>query len=194
MTNPARNLVFILILSALAPAFAAAAPVSPRAELKQLVAELQTSPDNRALREKIIKLALTLKPAPAVPEEAERRMARGAAAIEGASSAEGFADAVAEFKLTVNAAPWLAAGYFNLAAAQEKAGRPAEALMSLKLYLLAAPDAKDAEAVRAKVYKLEYAAEKAAKGASPEAQRSKAERESGQGSFSRGAALQGREG
>ena len=169
MINWKGSFVLSLSLFALAPAFAAAAPVSPRAELKQLVAELQTSPDNRALREKIIKLALTLKPAPAVPEEAERRMARGEVAVERAKDAEGFRAAAAEFQAAADAAPWLAGAYFNLAVAQEKATRYADAIRSFKLYLLAAPAAKDADAVKKKIYKLEFSLEDVAKAASPEA-------------------------
>jgi len=45
---------------------------SPREQLKQMVEQLQQSPSDNALREKIIKLAQELRPAPAVPEEARR--------------------------------------------------------------------------------------------------------------------------
>src|SRR3989338_10320467 len=56
---------------------------SPREQLKRMVEQLQTRPNDDALREQIIKLAQTLKPAPAVPEEAERHMAYGTAAFTG---------------------------------------------------------------------------------------------------------------
>lgn len=46
-------------------------------QLKQYVAELQKNPGDQELRENIITLALELKPPPAIPEEAERRLARG---------------------------------------------------------------------------------------------------------------------
>ena len=40
---------------------------SPREQLQQYVSELQKKPDDQALREKIIKLAVTLEPKPAIP-------------------------------------------------------------------------------------------------------------------------------
>ncbi len=39
---------------------------SPASQLKQSIAELQKSPGDQALRERIIKLALTLDPKPAL--------------------------------------------------------------------------------------------------------------------------------
>lgn len=113
-------------------------------------------------REKAIDAALAAARPPAVPEEAKRRLARGEAAIEAAEDAEGYRRAAVEFEAACDAAPWLAAAYYNLAVAQEKAGEPAAAAQSLALYLRAAPGAKDAEAVRKKLYKLEFAAEQAA--------------------------------
>ena len=43
---------------------------TPREQLNQMVQQLQQNPTDNALREKIIALAQTIKPAPAVPEEA----------------------------------------------------------------------------------------------------------------------------
>jgi hypothetical protein len=76
--------------------------------------------------------------------------------------------AAAEFAAACDAAPWAAGPYFNLGLAQEKAGRPADAMASFKRYLLAAPDAKDAAEVRKRVYKLEFAAEEGARKAAEE--------------------------
>ena len=50
---------------------------SPREQLTQMVEQLQKTPSDNALREKIIKLAREVKPAPAVPEEANRAFVRG---------------------------------------------------------------------------------------------------------------------
>jgi hypothetical protein len=41
---------------------------SPREQLQQMVEQLQKTPGDHALREKIIKLAPTLKPPPALPD------------------------------------------------------------------------------------------------------------------------------
>jgi hypothetical protein len=43
--------------------------MSPREQLRQYVAQLQINQNNQDLREKIIKLALTIQPAPAIPDE-----------------------------------------------------------------------------------------------------------------------------
>jgi len=141
---------------------------NPGETLTQYIADLQQNPDDTALREKIIKLALTLDPAPTVPEEAKRFMARGIAAIKSAHESGDFADAVAEFQKAALAAPWLANVYNNLGIAQDKAGQYAEAISSLRLYLLAAPAAEDTDAVKSLIYEIEYREEKAAQQSSEE--------------------------
>ena len=116
-------------------------------ELKQLVVDLQSSPDDHALREKIIKLVRELKPRPAAPEEAKRRMARGKAAFKAAANAADYADAAAEFEKAALAAPWLGDAYYNLAIAQDV---PANASM----LLIANPqvDLQPAEVTKIKQY------------------------------------------
>lgn len=49
---------------------------SPREQLQQYVAELQKNPSDDALREKIIKLVVSLDPRPTIPEEARRHFIR----------------------------------------------------------------------------------------------------------------------
>lgn len=121
------------------------------------------SEDAQRLREKIIAIAQKLNPPPAIPKEAKKYMTRGEAAVELAQDEAGFGKAAGEFSRAVRLAPWLAQGYFNLGLVQEKAGNYTEAIRSLKLYLLAAPDASDAEAVEAQIVKLEYKMEEAPK-------------------------------
>ena len=132
---------------------------SPREQLTQLVTQLQATPSDNALRERIIKLAQTIRPAPAVPEEAERRLGRGQAAFETAKEPIDFDKAIAEFTAASNEAPWLAAPYYNLGVAQEKAKKYREAMGSFRLYLLASPGAPDASEIKQRVFKLEYLAE-----------------------------------
>lgn len=126
---------------------------SPREQLKQMVEQLQKSPNDNALREKIIKLAQELKPAPAVPEEAERRMVRGTAAFKGAKSVADYRDAAKEFELATLAAPWYGDAYFNLGVAQDKAENYEAALRSLKLAQLASSEVKE---IKALIYEVEY--------------------------------------
>ncbi len=155
MTRPL--LIAAIVFSLLSPGFAAQAKktgTSPDT-LKQYTDDLKKNPSDKALREKIIKLALGMKPAPSIPEDAERSVVRGAAFFQKASDNNGYKKAIAEFEAATNAAPWLAVAYYNLGVAQEKAGLYPEAIQSLKFYLMAAPDAKNARDVRNKIYALE---------------------------------------
>ncbi len=117
-----------------------------------------TEPDQR-LREKIIALALAMDPPPAVPEEAVRHANRGQAFIRRAKDKQEFGLAASEFEQAVTSAPWWAVGYFNLGLVQEKVDDFEGAIRSLKLYLRAAPKAKDAGAVKKKLDDLEVAKE-----------------------------------
>jgi len=135
-----------------------------RQALNHYVAAIQSATEGGSkdleLREKIIKLAQTIQPSPAVSEEAERHMSRGRAAVEMASKPEDFQDAIKEFRKALVLAPWLGDAYYNLGVIQEKAGYYKDAIRSFKLYLLAAPSAADVREVRQRIYGLEYKAEK----------------------------------
>ncbi len=135
-------------------------------QLNQYLLELQKNPNDTALREKIISHAQTMNPAPRIPEAAERYMARGKAAFETAKSDEDYTSAIAEFKKAVNSAPWLAVGYYNLGLAQEKAGQLYAAMEDFKFYLLADPSTRDAQAVKNRIYGLEYKLEQKEKASS----------------------------
>lgn len=130
---------------------------TPREQLKQMVEQLQKNPADNALRERIIKLAQEIKPAPAVPEEAERRMMRGTAALEGVKSVADYQNAAKEFEQATLAAPWYGDAYFNLGVAQDKAENYEAALRSLKLALLASPNDKE---IKALIFKVEYRKER----------------------------------
>ena len=150
--------IVAIVLLLVASGFAAPAKkgASPD-ELKQYIEDLKKNPGDKALREKIIRM--TIKSAPAVPEEAERNMARGTAFAQKAGDNAGYNKAISEFEAAANAAPWLSLAYFNLGVMQEKAGHFNEAIQSLKFYLLSNPDAKNARDVKNKIYALEADAE-----------------------------------
>jgi tetratricopeptide (TPR) repeat protein len=154
-------MLLVLIVSLTTPGFAAQATKksSMSDELKQHIDALKENPADKSLREKIIKLAVKMKRAPALPEEAERNMARGTAFAQKAMDNTGYQKAIAEFEAAANSAPWLALAYFNMGVMQEKAGLFNEAIDSLKFYLMAAPDAKNARDVKNKIYALEVDAE-----------------------------------
>ncbi len=138
-----------------------------REALTYYVAALQStsqgSDADRRLREKMISLAQRIQPPPAVPEEAQRFAVRGGTAIREAKNVSDLQEAITEFTKALRIAPWWPDAYFNLGVAQEKAGQLNEAVRSLKLYLLAAPNAQDARKVQDQIYSIEYRQEKAAK-------------------------------
>ncbi len=157
---------FLLILFvALCLALSAEAAPTPKKssaspeELQHTIEQLRKNPGDKALREKVIKLGAAMKPAPTVPEDAERHMARGTAFAQKASDNAGYRKAIAEFEAATNSAPWLALAYYNLGVVQEKAGLFNEAIQSLNFYLKAAPDAKNTREVKNKIYALEADAE-----------------------------------
>jgi tetratricopeptide (TPR) repeat protein len=165
--------VFVLVLMCTPVAQAQ----SPQETLNQYISDLQNNPNDNALREKIINQVKMMRQKPAIPEEAERFMARGAAAIKNAKNPDDFKDAVDEFEKATLAAPWLASAYYNLGIARDKAGMYADAIKSLNLYLLANPDAADVKAVKNLIYEIEYKQEKAARESSPEAMAAKKQNE-----------------
>lgn len=152
----------LILLVGVSPAFAQDSS-SPREQLKQYVAELQKSPGDQVLREKIIKLGLTLDPKPAAPYEVDELAGRAKYAIEHATSAADYVAAAEAFGKASLLAPWVPEYYFNEGISYEKAQRLDDAIKSFQWYLVAAPDAQDAKAVRERVGGLKFAAEKAAR-------------------------------
>jgi len=142
---------------------------TPQETLSQYISDLQKNPDDNALREKIIKLAQEMKPVPKVPNEVDELVGKATYAVKNAKSEADFSDAVDAYQKVLLIAPWVPEYYYNLGAVQEKAGKFKEAVVSLELYLLAVPDAKDAKEVREHIGGLKYAARKATKESSPEA-------------------------
>jgi len=128
------------------------------------------------LEKEIIELVLKLDPRPAIPEEAERRMARGKTALKVAQNSSDYESAAKEFLEAINQAPWWADAHYNLAVVREKQNEYQKAIDSFKTYLLAAPAASDAKEVKAKIYELEYLMEKIDKAKSEEEREREARR------------------
>lgn len=163
MKYQASRIVSAIVVLLLGLSVSISQAQSPQQTLNQYVADLQKAPNDYTLREKIIKHVQSMRPAPAVPEEAKRHLARGKAALRGAKEARDFQDAAEEFKKALLHAPWLAEAYYNLGVIQDKAGHYDDAMKNLRFYLIAAPKAPDAEKVKELVYEIEYRKEKAAK-------------------------------
>jgi tetratricopeptide (TPR) repeat protein len=145
----------------LLPSAPASSATTPREDLKAVVAQIQAKPGDRALREKAIALARALKPAPKVPEEAERKFVMGGTFQKEAKSAEDSGSAISAFQDALKIAPWWGDAYYNLSVSLESAGRFAEAKDALELYLLTKP--KDAADAKRRLYALEARQEMAGK-------------------------------
>ena len=161
-------LLFSLVLCG-SPCLSNAQSQTSQETLDQYVVDIQKTPEDNALREKIIKLAQGMKPLPAIPAEAEKFSDRAEYAAKTAKTETDFADAAKEYEKALLIAPWIADYYFNLAVMQEKANQPQKAANSFTLYLSAEPDSKDSREVRKRIAGLEYAAERAAKESMPKA-------------------------
>lgn len=133
---------------------------NPRELFGQLIEQLKNKPNEESTRQQIITLAQDIKPAPAIPEEAEKFEGRAQYAFRAAKSETEYLDAAHEYLKAIEVAPWVAHYYFNLCQILEKANRPAEAARACKLYLVAAPQADDASSVRQQLAGLEYALER----------------------------------
>ena len=107
---------------------------------------------------RIISLYHKLDPAPVIPEEARKHAVFAATATKVAKDNSGYDQAIKEYYAVMHQAPWWADPYFNLALVLEKRGRFSEAVKVLRLYLLASPNAPDANTVQTKIYELEYKA------------------------------------
>lgn len=163
---------FLLFCSVLVVTLAAqdSTTAGPRDQIQQLTTQLQQSPGDQALRERIIALVLTLNPKPATPDAVT--MSEGAAeyAFKNAKTTADYSDAAKQYEKALLLAPWLADDYFNCGVAHEKAGENKEAIRSFNLYLLAAPNANDAQVIKKRIGGLQYVAQKAEDEAnSPEA-------------------------
>ena len=118
--------------------------------------------NSRGVKASLIVLALGLMSSStgifgqAVSDEARRHFDRGMAAVEMANSPDDYAPAIKEFKQAVSLAPNWPDAYYNLGKAQEKAEQYSDAITSLRQFLVVAPNANEAEAVKTLINKLEY--------------------------------------
>jgi tetratricopeptide (TPR) repeat protein len=144
-------MVFVLMIVVISVAQAQA----PQKTLNQYISDLQKNPNDNALREKIIKHVQTMKPAPAIPEEARRYFVKATTLMKGAKDEAGFGLAVDAYNQALLIAPWWPEAYYNFSFALESSGRFNEAINILKLYLLTNPIASDARAAQDRIYAIE---------------------------------------
>jgi hypothetical protein len=126
-----------------------------------MVEQLQKTPNDNALREKIIKLAPTLKPAPDLPDAAITFEGRAQFAFGSAKSEDDFLAAAREYEKAVAAAPWVPGYYADLCTIYQKAGKFAEAKRHCGFYLLGLTDPAQRTDVKRRIAGLDFGIEKA---------------------------------
>ncbi len=134
---------------------------SPRDQFQQMMEQLQQSPNDTALREKIITLAPTLKPAPALPDAAVTNEGRARFAFGHAKSENDYLVAAKEYEKAVAAAPWVLNLYSDLCMAYEKAGKFVDAKRNCGFYLIGLTDPAEITEVKGRIAGLEFGIEKA---------------------------------
>ncbi|MBK7392802.1 MAG: hypothetical protein IPI64_05790 [Chloracidobacterium sp.] len=137
-------------------------------QLTQMVAQLQKTPADIALREKIIKLAATMKPTPAVPDEAIKYEGRAQFAFKNAKSEADFVSAAEEYEKAVSSAPWVAGYYSDLCTIYEKANKYTDAKRNCGFYLVSLTDANDITDLKRRIAGLDYGIEKSSPAAKAE--------------------------
>jgi hypothetical protein len=133
---------------------------NPRQMLNSLLDQFKGHSDNDELRKSIIEAALKLKPAPAIPQEAEDAAGRAAYIFNNAKSEDDKLAVAKEYLKAVEVAPWVANYYFNLCTVLEKTPYTQQALHACKLYLEAEPNAVDAADMRQRIAGLKFAVDK----------------------------------
>lgn len=149
----------VLILGLLPANFAHADP--PREQLQQMVEQLQKTPNDNALREKIIRLAPTLKPSPALPDAAVTFEGRAQFAFRSAKSEDDYLAAAREYEKAVAAAPWVLGYYADLCTIYEKADKFEDAKRHCGFYLIGLTDPAQMTDVKRRIAGLEFGIEKA---------------------------------
>jgi tetratricopeptide (TPR) repeat protein len=151
----------IIVAVALLVLVASANAQSPREELQQMIEQLQKTPTDHALREKIIQLAPTLNPSPALPDAAIAFEGRGQFAFRSATSEGDFLAAAQEYEKAVAVAPWVPGYYADLCTIYEKAGKFEDAKRHCGFYLVGLTDPAQVTDVKRRIAGLEYGIEKA---------------------------------
>jgi tetratricopeptide (TPR) repeat protein len=156
--------VSLLFVTAIFASFSAyAQSPSPQETFNQYISDLQKSPSDTALREKIIRLAREMNPSPAIPEEARRHYVKASALLEDAKQPSDSADAAEEFRLALLVAPWWGEAYMKMGMTLETAERYDDAIAALKLFMVTNPQDEVLRKAQDEIYKIEAKKEKAAK-------------------------------
>ncbi len=116
-----------------------------------------TDPAERtALRRRLLETVARLPQPPPPTETAKRLLLQGNAAFKASKEAADLERAVTAYEWALVECPEIPAPYLNLSLAQTVLHRYGEAEENLRLHLAGAPSGKDADALLARLYELEY--------------------------------------
>jgi tetratricopeptide (TPR) repeat protein len=179
MVRAARFFTMISLVLVLSVLFGATPAQSQASQdlLRQYVADLQKNPSDYPLREKIIRHVQTMKPAPAIPEEARRQYIMGKTLFEDARNVKDFNDAIEKFRKALLIAPWWPEANRDLGMALQAAQQYDEAIRMLKLYIAGNPGEELTRRTQNEIYKIEARREKAVNESSPAAISAKKQKE-----------------
>lgn len=122
--------------------------------LTQYIADLQKTPDDNTLREKIIQHVQTMKKSPVVPEEARRYFVEGNALFKAAKDQKGYELAIESYRQCLLKAPWWAEANYNHAVALDLANRFDEAMNALKLFIATNPGEDESRKAQDRIYEI----------------------------------------
>jgi len=109
------------------------------------------------LRKEIIEFVSTMKPAPAIPDPAQRYFIQGNTITKAAKNIADYNLAINKYKEALIEAPWWGDAYNNLAIALNSAGHADLAKQAMEIYLFTKP--ADALQAQKKIYEIEAQAE-----------------------------------
>lgn len=127
--------------------------------IQHLTNALQRMPEGKAKQDALLKLLQIVANMPKPPpltEQGDRHFARGNAMLKSATSPDAVDRAIMEFRSAIRRSPWWTSAYLNLGLAYAQRRLYRDATLFFKLYLIANPNAENANAVRAQIYELEY--------------------------------------
>jgi tetratricopeptide (TPR) repeat protein len=142
-------------MEALQAAAAAKQAGDRRSELRHLSTAFRHSPNDTALLRRIMTLVASLKPPPAIPEEAQR-LAESATQDSASTDSVVLGRAAAAYQEATGHAPWWGDLYINLGLIEEKLGRFTDARRHLEMFLVVSPNTPDAPIVTRKIHEMDF--------------------------------------
>lgn len=155
MKTTCKIIVFLLAILA-----ATACAETQGEAFLQMLEQWQKTPNDNALREKIINVAQELNPLPALPEEAELFEKRAQSAFKNVKTTADCLNVAREYEKAVAAAPWVPGYYADLCIIYGMADNFVEAKRSCEFFLASSPPEQDVSETRIHLAELESARQK----------------------------------